>query len=463
MREASASVLEPGTLFDERYRIVRKIGEGGMGIVYVATDTNTKDEIVLKLIHPSLVAGEEALDRLMSEGRTARQIRHANVVAVYDVSLCEGQAYFTMEYVKGGTLRSWMNAAKRSGNEVSVHTAAGLMKAMLAGVAEAHRLGFVHRDLKPENVLLDGDPDAGNFDLKILDFGIAKAVGAASATGGALGTPPYMAPEQNTSADSVGPTADFYSLSVMLYELLMEAPPLGRWEMVSTSRRDVPKAIDELLEKGLSARPRNRFASAAEFDGAIGAAVKGVRPTPVMPDPPPLPVPPPAPPGPPPTPPGPNVWQAYFTNMPARTKMWLGIGIAVLAVMAWMSDRPEEDLSGPEFNAVQPVDPNQGRGVQPASFNMSGVWLNDGGDRLDFRQDGTNVEGTGLVTGMGPVVIKGTFDGAVLRYVVYSTMNRQAIAEGGGQLQPDRRHINLDQMTYGFGRSAGQLHFDHLH
>jgi len=468
MREPTTSVLEPGTLFDGRYQIIRKIGEGGMGIVYVAKDTNTKEEIVLKLIHPNLVAGEEALNRLMAEGLTARQIRHPNIVAVYDVSLCEGQAYFTMEYVKGGTLRSWMNNAKRSGHEVSVHTAAGLMTSMLAGVAEAHRLGFIHRDLKPENVLLNGDPDSGDFGLKILDFGIAKAVGDVSAFGGPLGTPPYMAPEQNTSADAVGPTADIYALSVMLYELLMEAPPLGRWEHVSTSRSDVPKTIDALLEKGLSARPRSRFASAADFGAAIETAVGRARPEPVTPDPPPRPVPPPpplpVPPPPPPLPgpPGPSVVQGYFSNMSARTKLLLGIGIAVLAVMVWMADTTESD-PGTDAEFGQSPGPGPEVGGQPAGFNMSGSWLNDSGDRLQFRQQGASVEANGTVTGWGPVVIQGTFDGAILRYVVYSAATRQALAEGAGQLQADRRHINLDQMTYGYGRIAGQLHFDHGH
>ncbi len=470
MRERSTSVLEAGTLFDGRYQIIPKIVEGGMGIVYVAKDANTRQEIVLKLIHPNLVAGEEALHRLMSEGLTARQIRHPNIVGVFDVSLCEGQAYFTMEYVKGETLRSWMNNAKRSGREISLHAAAGVMKSMLAGVAEAHRLGFIHRDLKPENVLLNGDPDAGDFDLKVLDFGIAKAVGDVSASGGPVGTEPYMAPEQKTSADAVGPTADVHALSVLFYELLMEAPPLGRWEQVSTSRRDVPKAIDDLLGRGLSARPRNRFASAEEFSAAIDAAVTGARPAPVTPDPPPLPVPPPPPlPSPPlpiphpPIPPGTNPWQAYLGNMTARNKMWLGIAIAVLAVIVWMADNAETDPPVVDPDSVQRAVPGPPDGSRAASFDMSGVWLNDAGDRLQFQQQGPNVEGNGMVTGMGPVVIKGTFDGAILRYIVYSTVNRQAIAEGGGQLQPDRRHINLDQMTYGFGRITGQLHLDHVH
>src|SRR5262249_47537034 len=129
MRESRASVLETGTLFANRYEVVRKLGEGGMGIVYVAKDTNTGEEVVLKLIHPDLVTGETAVKRLMAEGLTARQIRHPNIVAVYDVALADGQPYFTMELVKGGSLRSWMVNAVRSGTDTSLATAVGLMKA----------------------------------------------------------------------------------------------------------------------------------------------------------------------------------------------------------------------------------------------------------------------------------------------------------------------------------------------
>ncbi len=275
MRESTTTALEPGALFAGRYQVIRKIGEGGMGIVYQAKDTGTGQELVLKLIHPDLVSGEHAVRRLMSEGLTARQIRHPNIVAVYDVAQADGQPYFTMELVKGVSLRSWMVDAIRRGRETSLEIAAGLMKSMLAGVVEAHRMGVVHRDLKPENVLLCGDPYAGNFDLKILDFGIARAVNApASArSGNAVGTPIYMAPEQMTSADAVGPPADIYSLTVIFYELLMEAPPQSRWEPVGKSRPGIPKGIDDLIEKGLAARPRSRFATAAELDHALDAAM----------------------------------------------------------------------------------------------------------------------------------------------------------------------------------------------
>lgn len=327
-RQREMARLEPGSIFAGRYEILREIGAGGMGVVYLARDTF--EWVALKLIHPDLVGGEEGVKRLMAEGLTARQIRHPRIVAVYDVAQHEGQPYFTMEFVPGGTLRAWMTTHFASGRDVPLATAVGLIKEMLAGIAEAHRMGVVHRDLKPENVLLAGNPDEGNFDLKILDFGIARALkGSRPASGrsGPLGTPLYMAPEQMTAPETVGPAADIYSLSVMLYELLMEASPQARWEPVSKGRADVPPALDAVLEKGLSVRPKSRYASAAEFGKALDDALAGVapgaqgtspegppgahvgppsggdRPEPRQPEPPPPEPPPPRPPEPPPPPP----------------------------------------------------------------------------------------------------------------------------------------------------------------
>jgi serine/threonine protein kinase len=234
----------------------------------------------------------------MAEGLTARQIRHPKIVAVYDVAHYDNQPYFTMEYVRGTTLRSWMTNRFASGQDVPLATAAGIVTSMIAGISEAHRIGVVHRDLKPENVILRGDPDQGDFDLKILDFGLAKAVKTSrsgAGSGGPMGTPPYMAPEQMTSADAVGPAADIYSISVMFYELLMEASPQARWEEVSKNRPEVPKTIDHLLEKGLSVRPRSRHASAADFGKALDAAMYELQPMPSPTPRPPLPTPEPQP------------------------------------------------------------------------------------------------------------------------------------------------------------------------
>ncbi len=444
MRESRASVLEPGTRFAERYEVVRKLGEGGMGVVYVAKDSNTGEEIVLKLIHPDLVTGEEAIKRLMAEGLTARQIRHPNIVAVYDVSQYNGQPYFTMEFVRGGTLRSWLVNGISSGREVSLQTAAGLMKAMLAGLGEAHRMGVVHRDLKPENVLLVGDPDAGNYDLKILDFGIARAIGtpATHSSGGPVGTPIYMAPEQMTSADAVGPAADFYSLSVMFYELLMDAPPQGRWESVSKSRRDVPPSIDAIIEKGLSARPRSRFSSAAEYDEALDAALGKARPQPLVePDPPrpePLPSPVPSP--------DRKSWLQYqgiLAGASRRTKI-IVYGVVAFVVLGVIGNMMKPTGNG-GFVPPPPPEPEVDTNTIPTSqFNASGYWIDGFGNRFNVTHDGTNFTATSTIPGYGIVTLAGTLNMAGASFTLRTQSG--VVMQGSGTVHMD--NIGMPHLSY---------------
>ncbi len=274
----AAATLDPGSVFAERYVITRRIGAGGMGVVYVANDRNTGEDVALKLLHPHPISGPEAMKRLVAEGATARQIRHPNIVAVYDIAQAGGQPFLAMEYVQGRTLRSVIAGALRASREVPVRTAVGIVDEILAGLAEAHRMGVVHRDLKPENIIMLGDPLEGDCRLKILDFGIAKAVQSdtprtGSGGSGILGTLLYMPPEQRTAPDTVGPPADLYSVAAMLFELLMETPPQGVWEAPSKSRTDVPAALDAVIERGLRVRARDRFASAAEFRAALAAAM----------------------------------------------------------------------------------------------------------------------------------------------------------------------------------------------
>ena len=461
MRESRATVLEPGTKFAERYEVIRKLGEGGMGIVYVAKDSNTGEEMVLKLIHPDLVTGEEAVKRLMAEGLTARQIRHPNIVAVYDVAQYNGQPYFTMEFVRGGTLRSWLVNNISAGREVSLETAAGIMKSMLAGLGEAHRMGVVHRDLKPENVLLAGDPDAGDFNLKILDFGIAKAIGAAPATrsgGGPIGTPIYMAPEQMTSADAVGPQADIYSLSVMLYELLMEVPPQGRWDAVSKSRRDVPASIDALLEKGLSARPRNRQASAADFGTELTAAL-GVKPKPVI-------VPDPLPPEPPPSPKKDGKpWYQYeglLAGASKRTKMILaGVGaVLVLGAIGNMmgpigGGQPPGSGGEGGFDTTQVTPPPP----PPPDFNAAGYWMDGYGNRFNVTHDGTNFTATSNIAGYGVVTLTGTLTTAGAQFTLRTQAG--AVMRGSGEVYADGNGLPHLRYTLGDG-TAGDFKINHV-
>jgi hypothetical protein len=312
-----------------------------------------------------------------------------------------------MEYIKGGSLRSWLVKKKGAATDVPLGVAAGLIANILDGLGEAHRMGVVHRDLKPENVMLVGDPDAGDLSLKILDFGIAKAVGGTkgeTSGGGLLGTPLYMAPEQMTSADVVGPQADLYSISVIFYEMLMEVSPQARWEPISGSRKDVPPAIDQLIEKGLSARPRSRPASVDEYKAALVAATGHAKPIgpvpPGPPAPPPRPEPRPFVPPLPPEPvrPAPPAKAGFLANLTPQHKRWISIGIIAAAVVYYLVDASSG--GGTTFG-----------GDDGPVASVSGRWVDSEGCYFNVRANGTSFSGSGEMQGVGTVDISGNLAG----------------------------------------------------
>ena len=268
--------LDPGEMFAERYEIEGEIGQGGMGVVYRAKDTLTGKTIALKLVNPRLIGNEAAVQRLIAEGATAQDIRHANIVSVYDVGRAQERVYVSMEYVEGASLRQWISEQMASGQDVPMRLAARIVAECLDGLKAAHARGVIHRDLKPENIILTQAPDEKGAPLKILDFGIARSAGTSAAglsSSGALGTLDYMAPEQRTNPDSAGPAADHYSLSKIFYELLVGVLPAGHWQPPSGGRTDVPPGIDALIEQGLSNRPQARPQSAADYRSALVDAV----------------------------------------------------------------------------------------------------------------------------------------------------------------------------------------------
>lgn len=278
--------LSIGSLFAERYLIEEPIGAGGMGVVYRATDTQTKQSVALKLVRFGRTCNDIGVERLKQEGLTTRDIRHKNVVAVYDVSESNGQPFITMEYLEGQSLRQWHNGWKESGSSLSMTIVRQIIEQILDGLATAHDAGVIHRDLKPENIFVTS-ANEHSVQVKILDFGIARAVGSGNASTGALGTARYMAPEQLTSAELAGPSADLYAVSVMFYELLVDVLPTGHWQPPSTGRTDVPQSIDLLIEKGISNRPANRIQSAREYADALNRShsengVKPATPAPIQ-------------------------------------------------------------------------------------------------------------------------------------------------------------------------------------
>ena len=227
-----------------RYEILRELGRGGMALVYLARQTDLDRFVALKELGAFHASDASFAQRFLRESRVAGSLSHPNIVTVHDYFEHDGTPYIAMEYVEGGSLRPWvgrMTLAQRS----------GVLEGILAGLTCAEAQGIVHRDLKPENVMV-----SSHGQVKIADFGIAKAYYNAtvqfSATGMAIGTPTYMAPEQATSA-KVGPYTDLYALGVMTYEMLSGAPPFA-----GGAPRKRMHGVERTIVAGVDLHARNR-------------------------------------------------------------------------------------------------------------------------------------------------------------------------------------------------------------
>ena len=186
--------FEPGTIFDDRYRIIGRLGKGGMGEVYRADDLKLGQPVALKFLPESVDRDPARLTQLHTEVRMARQVSHPNVCRVYDVGEFEGHTFLSMEYVDGEDLASLLRRIGRFPQDRAIE----LARQICAGLAAAHDRNVVHRDLKPANIMLDG---SGR--IRITDFGLAGATGETLRAG----TPAYMAPEQLAGGE-VTPRSD---------------------------------------------------------------------------------------------------------------------------------------------------------------------------------------------------------------------------------------------------------------
>ena len=285
--------LEPGTIVAETYRIEERIGHGGMGVVYRATDMTLGRPVALKLHRrPPADAG---MDRLMREASVMARLSHPHIAAVFEVGHHTEpgddvpRLFVAMEYVDGGSVVAWAKAKPRSWRAIlEVFLQAG------DGLAAAHAAGVVHRDFKPDNILIDTDGRA-----RVADFGLARLgpdgastheaaeppyVDSAETRDGArLGTPAYMAPEQWQRQDAT-PASDQYAFCVSLFETLFDRNPLAEqrttdpnprgeardvvaWTVPSTAK--VPARIVKTLRRGLAVAPGERFATMSELLAAL--------------------------------------------------------------------------------------------------------------------------------------------------------------------------------------------------
>ena len=285
---AAAPVLESGAIFAERYEILRRIGTGGMGTVYLARHRAMGRHCALKLLHASLGRDREARDRFTREARNASRIAHPNVCTVYDFGATpEGQLFLVLEYVDGRSLGAILAEA----GALPFRRAVELTDAIAAGLDAAHELGIVHRDLKPDNVMVA--QSRGRETVKLVDFGIAKAIepeirGAVTEAGVVVGTPEYMAPEQFTG-DAVDHRSDVYALGMVFYRMVAGTLPFRASSVRESLARRLterpeplagiapgrrfPRRLQLAVSCALSRDPRERFLSAGSFAAALQAAI----------------------------------------------------------------------------------------------------------------------------------------------------------------------------------------------
>jgi len=236
--------IEPGTVIADRYEVVKRIGSGGMGMVFKVLDRHLSDEVLaLKLLQPHLVEEETVFRRFLNEVRVARSLTHPNIVRIHDIGTAkEGFPYISMEFVEGVSLR---DRILNSANRLSFSEALGILYQILNGVAYAHEKGVIHRDLKPANVLI-----GGNDAVKLVDFGTARIVGldnSITQTGQSVGTPDYMSPEQIVG-ENIGSASDIYALGIIAYELIARQRPYVADTAVAVAFKHMSEPVPSLKE-----------------------------------------------------------------------------------------------------------------------------------------------------------------------------------------------------------------------
>ncbi len=269
--------VNEGSVVDGRYRVLRRIGSGGMADVWLAEDTHLQRQVALKVLHRRFAQDREFVERFRREAESAAGLQHPNIVAVYDRGEFEGTYYIAMQYIEGPTLKAMIDSG------LTPDQAVALIRQVLEGARFAHRNGVVHRDLKPQNVIVDGDGKA-----VVTDFGIARAgVSEITQAGAVMGTPHYLSPEQAQGFE-VTSVSDLYSIGVMLYEALTGRVPFEADSAVAVAMKQVSQvpqrpssinpavspALDATVMRALEKDPGERFQSADAFIAALDGAMK---------------------------------------------------------------------------------------------------------------------------------------------------------------------------------------------
>ncbi|WNG58413.1 protein kinase [Archangium gephyra] len=282
-----------GQVLDGRYKIEDVLGQGGMGMVFSATQTSVQRPVAVKTLNPSLAAAPQFFERFRREAEIASRLRHPNVITIYDFGRApDGTCYYVMELLEGESLRELV---KRDG-PMTLRRAVDVIEQACRGLAHAHEQGAVHRDIKPHNIMVQ-QLDRRDF-VKVLDFGLVKALEAEdehqlTSTGQVLGTPQYMPPEQ-AGGEHVDHRSDLYSMGGVFYYCLTGTSPYGANTVrkaltaaltqsaptVASKRQGAPvsQALEEFVAKALAREKEDRYQNAQEFIDAMLDAVADLSP-----------------------------------------------------------------------------------------------------------------------------------------------------------------------------------------
>ena len=259
-----------------KYRIDALLGQGAMGVVYKAFDSEIDRDVAIKILHTYLIAGdmgEELVRRFANEVKAAARCQHSNIVTIYDYGVTNNQPYMVMEYVKGVDLQVFL----KSEQTLTIEQSFNLILKVLDALYSAHELGIVHRDIKPANIMV-----LENGHIKVTDFGVAHIDGTdLTQVGDVMGTPSYMSPEAQIG-DKVTASSDLYSTALVLLELLINKRVKSREidysklvELLATQNLapHLVKNIAGVLHKALQSNPQQRYADARTFSKALSSCL----------------------------------------------------------------------------------------------------------------------------------------------------------------------------------------------
>src|SRR5699024_7624896 len=268
-----------GHLLNERYRIKRRIGGGGMANVYLGYDLILERNVAIKVLRMEFVNDPEFVERFDREAQAATSLSHPNIVSIYDVGEEDDILYIVMEYIDGLTLKEYV----MQHGPLSVEIAVDIMEQLTSAIQHAHENGLIHRDIKPQNVLIDH-----HGTVKVTDFGIAIALSATALTqtNSVLGSVHYLSPEQARGGKATK-KSDIYSLGIVFYELVTGQMPFSGQSPVSIALKHlqndtpsvrqinpaIPQSVENIILKATTKDPFNRYQSVAEMEHVISISL----------------------------------------------------------------------------------------------------------------------------------------------------------------------------------------------